>query len=187
MVMRWFVEMVRFALDCVCSFVCASSHVQVCECLQEVETRLADGEYALAGTGPKRGMKALLVACLFVSFVSFHSLAGAPLSPRPNNNNATGSDPVSPKGAFVGKSSGSDQAGPRSMVSPRTGGGPPITGNIKKEALARQLRYWLANVLPQYADDLKGTEKSFGEVLKSGVIICEYEISLVGFVRFFLS
>jgi hypothetical protein len=67
------------------------------------------------------------------------------------------------------------------MVSPRQAGqgGPPVTGNIKKEALARQLRYWLANVLPQFAEELRGTEKSFGEVLKSGVIICEYV-----FVRF---
>lgn len=92
----------------------------------------------------------------------------------------SGGEPSSPKGAFVGKNVGANSSvgssdGPRGVVSPRAGGGgPPITGNIKKEALARQLRYWLANVLPQYADELRDTEKSFGEVLKSGVIICEY-------------
>lgn len=40
------------------------------------------------------------------------------------------------------------------------------------EVLARDLRSWLAKILPQHETALNGTG-SFADVIKSGVILCE--------------
>jgi hypothetical protein len=55
------------------------AHSEVYQCIVEVETKLANGEYALAGTGPKRGMLAhCTLALWFFSCLYFRNFVRFP-------------------------------------------------------------------------------------------------------------